>query len=85
MNLKSRIKKLESNQGTKGDDVHMVGPLGRLKIDTIDEWLIMKEIVDEVYQKIKSGEIEDNEQTDDALCARIMEAISQSKQIPAPC
>jgi len=85
MTLRHRIEKLEHHQGTKEDDVHIVGgSLGRLEINTIDDWLIMKEIVDEVYQKTKTGEIEDNEQTDEILCARIQKAISQSKQISAP-
>jgi hypothetical protein len=83
-NLKARIERLEQHQGTKEDDYHMVGPLGRLEYDSIEEWQLACKIIDAEYQRIKAGEIEQNEQTDDALCARILEAISQSKQITVP-
>lgn len=78
-NLKTRIERLEQYHGIEEDDGLWFGPWSQLKIDTIDDWLIMKTIVDEDYRKMKSGEIEYNERVDEALCARIQEAISQSK------
>jgi len=83
-NLKTRIERLEQHHGTKEDDYHMVGSLGRLEYDTIEEWQVACKVIDAECQRIKAGEIEQNEQTDDALCVRIMEVISQSKQISAP-
>ncbi|MBI5591670.1 MAG: hypothetical protein HY881_14445 [Deltaproteobacteria bacterium] len=79
-NLKTRLERLEQYQGTKDDDDQWLGPWSQVKIDTIDEWLVAKEIIDVDYQRVKAGEGEDAQ----SLCSRIMEAVSQSKQISAP-
>ncbi len=79
-NLKTRLERLEQYYGAKDDDGQWLGPWSQLKIDTIDEWLVAKEIIDVHYQRVKAGEGEDAQ----SLCSRIMEAISQSKLIPVP-
>ena len=84
MSLKKRIVKIEKHQGTREDDRPWLGPYSQLKIDSIHDWLVMKEIVDDFYQKIKSGELENDEHTDKAMCLKILSAIRQSKQIPVP-